>query len=56
MLSRFLSFLLLTCLFFSCNEAQKTDDTTYDLWIKNAKVIDGTGSESYRAFGIVVIL
>lgn len=54
MLSRFLSFLLLTCLFFSCNEAQKTDDTTYDLWIKNAKVIDGTGSESYRAHVLVL--
>ncbi|MDF0716122.1 amidohydrolase family protein [Muricauda sp. 334s03] len=54
MLSRFFSFYFLTLLLLSCEHTQKTDDITYDLWIKNANVVDGMGSKSYRAHVLVL--
>ncbi len=49
MKTSFLSFLAFCLMMISCGQTSGNDDTNYDLWIKNAQVIDGTGADSYTA-------
>ncbi|MCR9227498.1 MAG: amidohydrolase family protein [Flavobacteriaceae bacterium] len=54
MLTKSFPLLLLISLLISCERTRQADNTNYDIWIKNVKVIDGTGSESYLAHILIL--